>query len=181
MYPRGDNRLSGSAHQIYIPQFLTLATWGGVGAGSGTAIVKIPCPDSRLRVKFSTFFVAPAGTSIPAARLTNTQSIYVYEGEHDQSGVNGGIIPCTALEGTAAASTTFPEQNSLLGYSREFVTAADYLVAVVALGTTSPINAGSWVAQFRYQPNNVSFTPDEWNAITANCVPVLMQGPVNVS
>jgi len=174
IYPRGDDRLSGPAHQIYIPRFIRLATFSG--AGFGTAVVKVPCPDSRLRVKVAVLFIPPAGTVIAPSTFTNSQSIWIYETETDESGVNGGDIPTTNVEGTEASPTSFPEADGLLGYSREFVTAADSLKIQVAFAT-SPAVAGSWVAQFRYQPNNVSFTAEEWNAITAKCVPCLMAGP----
>lgn len=166
-----------SATQRIYTQPQTLATFGGVVAGGGTITFRVPTPDSRLRVKISVLFIPPAGQR-PNTGLAQTSSLWLYESEDDMSGVSGMTIPSTNVEGTYSAGTLIPDADGLLGYSRELVTAGDYVEGVFAAATPSPIIAGSWVLQTRYQPDAVRFTDEEWQQFVGQCAPTLTSPPL---
>jgi hypothetical protein len=176
LYPRGDDRLSGQAHQLFQPTPIVLARMGGTGAGQKKMAFRVPTPDSRLRVRLDVFFSPAAGVTPVPSGLTNLFGIWLYSTVLDRGGVSGRTIPVENVEGTEAALTTFPEADGLMGYSREFVTAADFIEGQANVGALSPnaIYAGAtWILQTRYQPNNVTFSAREWNEITAQCIPIL--------
>ncbi len=166
-----------SASQRLYTQPITLATFGGVVAGGGTIVFEIPTPDSRLRTKVSLLFVQPAGT-FSNTGLANTSSLWLAEADQELSGVFGGLINCTNIEGTRAAATTIPAADGLQGYSREFVTSGDFIRGEFAAATASPILRGSWVLQTRYQPDSVRFSPPEWDELASMCQPKLIGSPL---
>lgn len=155
-----------------VQSFDLLATFRN-NSGEGTAELLVPVPDSRLRVKLSILFIPTSGVAISGLN----GSIWLREADRDMSGVSGALIPCANIEGTAAAPTLFPGAG-LQGYSREFVTAADFILGTVEFSDGGPSANGSWVFQCRYQPNNVRFTNDEWDKIAANCNPSVNVGPI---
>lgn len=151
--------------QRYIPKPVVV---GQVVAGStGTkknSVFQVPFPDSRLRVKISLLFKRTnASSSLPGANL------WLYETDVDDSGMTGDNVPLTNIEGTFAAPTVIPAAVGLLGYSREFVSAADYVEGQLQM--TGDGTTGYWVLQTRYQPQSVSFSREEWDLITAQCNP----------
>lgn len=148
-----------------IVTFDTLATFAG-GSGIGTTDFKVPIPDSRLRVKLSILYILPGNTAV--SNLSST--LWLREADEDASGVTGALIPLADIEGTSAAPTAIPSNTALLGYSREFISAADYIVGTFAT-LLAPSALGSWVLQCRYQPQAVRFTDEEWEEIAANCNP----------
>ncbi len=157
-----------------IQTFDTLLTFR-TGSGVPRAVVfQVPIPDSRLRVKISVLFVPPSG--IAASGLTG--SIWIAEADRDESGVSGDLIPLTNVEGTQAAPTAIPSAAGLQGYSREFVSAADFLEATCSFTSGGPSAGGSWVLQCRYQPQSVRFTNEEWEEIANQCNPGVSSGPV---
>lgn len=153
-----------SAHQIYVPStVIPLVKSSQAGAGTVFTTFKVKTPDSRLRTKISVIFVPNAGGS-PVVDLTAAGStIWLAEGEEDVSGMSGIILPCTNIEGTQAAPTAFLVAG-LSGYSREFVTAADWITGLFTTGTNG-VEAGVWYLQTRYQPDGVSFSPAEWDCL----------------
>ena len=151
--------------QRWIPRPLVLAQIiaGSTGAKK-TSIFRVPFPDSRLRVKISLLFKRTnTSTSLPGANL------WLAEADIDDSGMQGDTVPLTNIEGTFAIPTVIPAAVGLLGYSREFVSAADYIEG--QLQVTGDGTLGYWVLQARYQPQSVSFSPEEWGLIISNCNP----------
>jgi hypothetical protein len=148
--------------QRYIPRPVTLAA---IIAGEGISKdvnFQIPFPDSRLRVKTSIMFRG----ADPA--LNPTATLWMYEADIDDSGAQGDDIPLVDIVGTSAAPLSIPANVGLRGYSREFVSAADYVNGRL---TVNDEISGYWVLQTRYQPQSVSFSPEEWNLIIAHCNP----------
>lgn len=137
---------------------------GSTGAKK-TSVFRVPFPDSRLRVKISLLFKRTDNsiTNLPGA------SLWLAEADIDQSGMQGDNVPLVNVEGTLAAPTIIPKAPGLLGYSREFVSAADYIEGQLIM--TGDGTVGYWVLQTRYQPQSVSFSPEEWGLITAQCNP----------
>lgn len=160
-----------SARHKYVPPVRSLITFGS-GAGSATVKFRVPVPDSRLRVKISVLFVPDAGNAASSG-VALSSSIWLYEAEDDQSGVSGMSLGATNIEGTQAAPTAIPAADPLLGYSREFVSAADAIEGVLASTAGGPM-IGTWVLQVRYQPNAVRFTNEEWTEIRNQCSPTLI-------
>ncbi len=157
----------------------TFDTLGTFASGSGNiddVEFQVPIPDSRLRVKISLLFIPTSGTATSGA----SGEVWMREAERDSSGVSGSLIPCANINvGTEAAPLAIPVAAGLQGYSREFVTAADYILGTASFTGGGPTTGGSWVLQCRYQPQAVRFTDDEWNRIASNCNPVVSSGPIN--
>lgn len=160
--------------QIYAPNPIVVCISNGTNdKPPSTQIVQVPVPDSRTRVKVSLLFVPPAGTTNPVLAAGNT--IWIAATEEDMRGGGGGrTVPVTDVEGTSAAPTAIPQSTGLLGYSREFVTAADYLQVTATLVTS--LNAGAWVLQTQIQPDAVSFSWEEWDAIRRDFMPQNLTG-----
>ena len=112
----------------------------------------------------------PAAATHNPDVTTQGATLWLREVEEDNSGTSGIDIPCTDLVGTSAAPLAIPANSGLRGYSREFVTAADWLVGTLAIAT-SVGTPGVWMLQTRYQPQSVSFTPEEWRRIIVNANP----------
>jgi len=153
------------------PQLITAAT--GVVGGTWTGRVRMPVPDSRCRVKLSVIFYPRQGGAIPVA-LKESGSIWVAGYEEDTDGVSGSggmTEPVQDVEGTSDAPTQFPVSAGLAGYSREFVTAADWIEAVITLGGAATI-LGQWTLQTRIQPDaGALFSWAEWDQIRGNFDP----------
>lgn len=159
--------------QLWRPPMQPLMRQTGAGTGAvvgKTTNFRVPIPDSRLRVKVSCMFVYAAN----ATRLAVTgqgATLWLRESEIDDSGTSGDLVPCTDLAGsTQAAPIAIPQSAGLAGFSREFISAADYIEGTLAVAT-SVASAGYWVLQCRYQPNAVRFTPEEWDSITRGANP----------
>ena len=137
------------------------------GSGAARSIdFQVPIPDSRLRVKIAVLFIPTSGTA--SSGLGGT--IWLREADQDASGVSGNLIPATNIEGTLAVPTVFPTAG-LQGYSREFISAADFILGTTVFTSGGPSSHGSWVLQTRYQPQAVRFTPQEWDIIAPLCNP----------
>jgi hypothetical protein len=154
-----------------------------VGNAEGTtasAKVRIYTPDSRLRVKVSVLFLRDDPTdTTPVTRLKAT--LYIGEEEHDYSGKLGSDLICTDVLKDAAGNVihqsgplAIPEDDGLDGFSMEFVTAADSLIAIftTAQGDTEDGIAGPnghWSMQVRYQPDGQRLCPEDWDWIKRKC------------
>jgi hypothetical protein len=148
--------------QRWIPKTVTLAA---IKAGEGITkdvFFSVPYPDSRLRVKVTLMFI-PDDPSV-----TSTALLWMYEADLENGGMRGDNIPLTDLVGTSAAPLSIPKNAALGGYTREFVSAADYIEGRLSVNDEV---SGYWVLQTRYQPQSVSFTSEEWKLITAQCNP----------
>ncbi len=149
-----------------VVSFDNLLTFRNSSGVARTVNFQVPIPDSRLRVKIATLFIPTSGTATSGLGGT----IWLREADQDASGVSGNLIPAANIEGTLALPTTFPTAG-LQGYSREFISAADYILGTVVLTSSGPSAGGSWVLQTRYQPQGVRFTPQEWDIIAPLCNP----------
>lgn len=165
-----------SACQKWIPGSQRLISFITSAPGPGTVYFRVPVPDSRLRVKISVLFIPPAGDAFEFD-ITGGTTLWLYEADDDLSGVSGRTIPCTNIEGTEAAPTAIPATSPLLGYSREFSTAAD---AIEGKLVASNVTLGTWILQCRYQPQAVRFTDAEWREIKSGCNPQLTSQPVTL-
>lgn len=160
----GDRDFNGP-RQIYKPAPIMLAQQLS-GESGITAHIRVPCPDSRCRIKVTIMFVPVAGANVPAD-LAGKCSIWIAASDEDQGGAGGSggmVLPVTDVEGSSGTPTTFPAAAGLAGYSRSFVTAADWLDIDLSINGVSDAD-GSWVAQFRIQPNAVTLRWDEWDEI----------------
>ena len=172
----GSQVLNGP-RQIYQPQPIILATNSGGGESSFTTTVKLPVPSSQTREKLSVIFYPSSGA---LGDIHAFGSIWVAAAEEDTRGIGGGggrIIPVTDVEGSSAAPTSFPQTAGLGGYSREFVTAADWLQAVITLNSSS--FPGTWVLQTSIQPDAVRFDWDSWQQLRRLFIPQLA-GPTGI-
>lgn len=165
-----------SACQKIVTNPQVLATFGSIGKNGG-ATFRVPMPDSRLRVKITILFVPNAG-AYPSSGLANTCTLWLCEAEQDISGVSGSTFPCANIEGTSGTPSQFPVADGLLGYTREFISAADDIEGTFNCATSL---VGNWVLQCRYQPDSVRFTDAEWQEIASQCNPSLTSQPARVS
>jgi hypothetical protein len=167
-----------SALQKHEPNPITLVTIATSSAVPSDASVyfHVPVPDSRLRVKISVLFIPPAGDAAEFD-ATTFASLWLYEVDEDASGVSGRFIQTTNIEGTEASATAVPEAAPLLGYSREFVSAADAIEGKLTI--LNNITFGTWVLQTRYQPDSVRFTNEEWDELVRQCQPTLKTAPIS--
>lgn len=166
-----------SALHRHVPPPRTLITFGASASGGPYEVqFKVPIPDSRLRVKITLLYVRPAGSSA----MDFTATLWLSERDLEDAGVAGSLIPTTDIEGTSASPTTIPANTGLAGYSREFVTAGDYIVGRLVASPGAIEDLGSWVLQTRYQPDAVRFTHAEWQAIKAQANPSITVGPLKI-
>lgn len=179
---RAGNRNLNGPRQIYMPAPIILCTNAGVAESPLTYAtrVRVPTPDSRCRVKLSILFVPTSGEA--PDDITGNSTLWAAACDYDQKGIAGGggrTIPETNLVGTEAAPTAIPVSAGLLGYSREFVTAADVIEANFATQTISGVQ-GAWVLQTRIQPDAVTLDWVEWDEIRRLFLPLSLgaQGAV---
>jgi len=161
--------------QIYRPKPIILAVNSGGGESSFTTTVKVPVPSSQTRIKLSVIFVPAAGNAIP--NIAAIGSIWVAACDEDQGGAGGGgglLLPVTDVEGSSGTPTPFPQTNGLSGYSRTFVTDADWLQAVLVLDSVA--TPGAWMLQTLIQPNSVYFPWEAWDQIRRAFDPVNLGG-----
>jgi hypothetical protein len=173
------SRTFNGPRQICIPQPIILASNSGAGEESFTTTVKLPVPSSQTRVKLSVIFYPTSGE---LGDIHGAGSIWVAAAEEDFKGISGSggrLIPVTDVEGSSAAPTSFPATNGLGGYSREFVTSADWLQAVISLTSIGGGLAGVWVLQTSLQPDAVTFDWQSWEQIRRLFVPQLI-GPTGI-
>lgn len=179
---RSGNINTNGPRQIYMPApILLCANTGGEGGLTYSTVVRVPTPDSRCRVKLSIIYV-PADGQAPAD-VTGATTVWVAGCDYDQRGVGGGggrTLPVTNVEGTQAVPTAIPKAAGLLGYSREFVTAADCLEATLVITSISGIGQGTWVLQTRIQPDAVTLDWKEWEQIRALFNPLNLGNPGSV-
>jgi hypothetical protein len=162
----------------YHAQYMPLITFVA-DAGTGDVRFRVPGVDSRLRIKISVLFVPPGGTA-PNIAGGSGATLWLVEAEKDRSGQSGITIPATDVEGTAAAPTTIPANAGLGGYSREFVTSADYIEGTLNAASQAGMGGGQWVLQVDYSPDAVRFTDAEWESLREKMSPRVLGGSVVV-
>lgn len=164
------SRTFNGPRRIHVPKPIILANVGGSGeAPPFTTTIKLPVPSSQTRIKLSVIFYPRSGA---LGNVSLGSSIWVAACEEDTAGISGSggrIVPVTDVEGSSTTPTSFPQSNGLNGYSREFVTSADWLQAVVTLQSLGV--AGTWVLQTSIQPDAVNFDWDSWEQIRRLFVP----------
>ncbi len=173
-----NQKRTDSALQRFVAPYVPLINVDGTGVRTAVADFEVPIPDARLRTKVSLMFNPPAGTPLTVDLTAGSGLIWLYEGEKDESGVSGVILPAANISGTQAAPLAIPVAAGLYGYSREFVTLADKVRGHFAFGTFA--HEGTWGLQVTYCPDSVRFTPDEWDVITQSCNPTRV-GPVGIA
>jgi hypothetical protein len=174
------------ALQKWRPRFSPLVVTKVIPEGTPTASIKfrVPIPDSRLRVKISLLFVFKAGTMPEApssvSLAAGAATLWLYEADQEDAGATGNTIPCTNVEGSSAVPTPIPTPGTgstavgLAGYSREFITAGDYIEGVFSTGYNGFL--GTWVLQLRYQPDTGQrFNDIEWAQIKGLSKPEVPQ------
>ena len=101
--------------------------------------------------------------------------------EEDESYGAGfsGYIPLTTIVGdpTTGAPLALPEFPGLMGYSREFVTAADAVHGHLHYGNAI---LGKWVLQTRYQPAGQRLPDPDWQETLQLCNATLISAPGNL-
>jgi hypothetical protein len=150
--------------QFYRPAPIVLAQATGGEESGITVHVRLPVPSSQTRIKLSVVFFPQQGDALGDISLSG--SILVSANEEDQGGAAGSAgrsVPVTYVEQTAGAATPFPLFSGLAGYSREFVTSADWLEADIALARS--IQSGFWVLQTSIQPDSITFEWSAWDQI----------------
>ena len=150
----------------------SLVTFSSGYSGPATKYFKVPIGDARLRCKIATLFVPDAGGLVDAG-FTGTSTLWLAEADKDRSGLSGNLIPATNIEGTSGAPTTIPATAGLGGYSREFVTAADYIQGRLVSTGGGPM-LGTWVLQVDYSPDAVRFTDEEWAIMVTRFKPMVL-------
>jgi hypothetical protein len=149
--------------QRWIPRPIVLASIKSGDGVTKTTNFQVPYPDSRLRCKISLLFRPLVDGTTPTATL------WLAEYDFDDSGRDGADVPLVDLAGsTSATPLSIPFNAGLNGWSREFVSAADYIGGRLVVNDEVD---GDWVLQTRYQPEAVSFSPEEWDEIRSQCNP----------
>lgn len=173
--------------QLWEPDAIVLA---GLFGGSGTPVpggsvtFRVPCPDSRVRVKVSVLYL-PAQISILAGESGNvvynqTANLWIAEREEDRTGRRGCMIAVNNIFGTSAVPINVAGDGTIAGYSAEFVTASDEIFGRLATALC-PAASGRWILQCRYQPDGLSMDPCEWELVRALCNPSIDGSMLEVS
>lgn len=155
--------------QIYLPKPIVLV--GNVGGGETPANdirIRLPVPSSQTRIKLSVFFAQTSGAPVD---ISGKGTIWIAAAEEDRSGTaNGRLAVVTDVVGTEAAPLAFPVDAGMYGYSRSFVTTADWLQAVISLQPLAGAR-GNWVLQTSIQPEAVTFVWEAWDQIRRAFIP----------
>lgn len=167
--------------QRHYPKAVVLATIANAGAppaGTLPAYFRVPIIDARLRVKISLMFIDTSDASFNPD-ITGFANLWLCESDEDPDLMGSGrTYPLVNIEGTQAAPTAVPAAPPLMGYSREFQSAADYIEGKFTIVAAGTIALGSWILRTRYQPApGQRFTPDEWQKITALAQPARFNNP----
>jgi hypothetical protein len=168
---------ASAARWYYSPSRLLATFVTASGTGSRKFIVTNPPVTTRLKVSIM-FVPKPPQLPVPAG-LGFNGTLWLYEAEDQDAGVSGQTIPCTDIEGTAAAPSNLFASAGLYGYSREFVTAADYVEGIVAL-TGGGGGVGDFLVTARWQPNASAVSADEWNQLTTMTGLRVQGGPLTL-
>lgn len=163
----GQSQLQGGnaiIRQLYRPKPIIIGVAGGGGEGALVPVtIRVPVPSSQTRIKLSVMFVPSAGAAIP--NMAGFFSIWVAACDQDRGGSAAGrLIPVNDVEGSRDLPTPFPTNNGGAGYSRSFVTSADWLQAVVQLAGPGGVT-GSWVVQTSVQAEAVFLPWAIWQQI----------------
>jgi hypothetical protein len=167
-----------AATQRHYPKAVTLVqvTTSSAVPALNYVYFRVPIVDARLRVKVSLLWIMAPGSAFET-NITGFADLWLCESDEDPDLMGSGrTFPLVNIEGTEAAPTAVPSASPLLGYSREFESAADYIEGKFRILTN--VTIGAWVLRTRYQPApGQRFTPDEWQQITPLAQPTLFNTP----
>ena len=112
--------------QIYCPNPRHIFHLAGEVAG--TFEFKVRNPDSRIRMKVTLYFAPSSPQNARTVDNTGLATLWIYAADQQRMGGSTTDIPITDLDGsTRDAPISIPASAGLLGYSREFVTAGDFI------------------------------------------------------
>jgi hypothetical protein len=135
-------------------------------SGNGTFEIRVRNPDSRIRLKLTIYFAPSTPQDPQTVDITGNATLWIYAADQSRLGGHSGDIPITDLDGsTRDAPIAIPVSAGLLGYSREFVTAGDYVKAQLA--ASPPGIPGDWNVQIQAQPDGQRLPDEEWNDVRA--------------
>lgn len=146
------------------------------GLGDGTtrvADLRIRMPPGPNRIKLTVVF-SPKAAATPRV---GSPAIWVHADDNmDFSGGTSGPFVVEDVDGTQAAPTAFMGTTAdTLGYSREFVTSADYVGAEVTI--VDPGQPGTWYAKAEIFPAFTYYPIEAWKEIVASFVGVEVRTP----
>lgn len=147
-----------------------VALTAGLGDGTNApAIVRIRNPGGPNRFKLSLAFVPKDSSVVPGGGISNGSTIWVHaDDDMDNAGGSRGPFPVTDLDGTSALPTAIPQSSGLLGYSREFVTSADYVTGTLRIFDTPTGCPGTWYAKAAMFPAFAYYTSQQaWETLRA--------------
>jgi hypothetical protein len=137
------------------------------GFPDGTFEIRVRNPDSRIRIKVTIYFDPTSPINPQTVDITGSTSLWIYAADQPRLGAFTGDIPITDLDGsTRDAPIAIPASPGLLGYSREFVTAGDFIKAWLAVSAPATV-AGDWTVQIQAQPDGQRLPDDEWEEVRA--------------
>jgi len=146
---------------------------GGEGdSDPGPFEFRITNPSSQVRTRIAVNFEAGAGAPAYPDITASGATIWVASSDDPHGGASSRDIPNSSVEGTKAAPTPFPStvvggivtlDPGLTGYSREFVTAGQFLMGQLSVPPTG--FKGAWVLVVTAQPDGVELSDDAWNDI----------------
>jgi hypothetical protein len=161
------------SRQFHAPKGQVLSDFGAVG--TGTAVFRVPLPDSRVRCKVTLLYdPVPKTTNLalPQDITGVTHSIWMaledvsFAGRQDAPVPVQNVVvnPTTGLLVTRAAPLVIPSDPGVMGFSREFVSAGDSLYGELVTGYVAAV-PGRWMLYCRYQPDGLYLPPDEWQEV----------------
>jgi hypothetical protein len=156
--------------------YKTLVSYAG-GEGDtdpGPFEFRITNPSSQVRTRIAINFEAGAGAPAYPDITPSGATVWVASSDDPRGGASSRDVPNSSVEGTKAAPTPFPStvnpatglpvlDPGLTGYTREFVTAGQYLIGQLSVPPTG--FRGAWVLVVTAQPDGVELTDDAWNDI----------------
>ncbi len=156
--------------QIEVLPPIVLATMTGAGGG-GTIEFRVQTPDSRLQVKVSVLFAPTPPFSVPYDITNMGATIYLAEEDESYGATYSGYVPMTAIinGATLTSPLSLPQAPGLMGYSQEFVTAADAIHGFLGLSPAGEGSQGQWVLQVRYQPYGQRLPEADWSETKTLC------------
>lgn len=131
---------------------------------------RIRIPSAQCRVKVSVNFEPAAGFSLAtiASAIEGTGGIWLGAADEPTGGAASTDIPNANVEGTTETPFSFPEEG-LIGYTREFVTSADWVLGQLTLPSNTSGGEGAlpgaWVLKTSYQADGCVLPCAAWRRI----------------
>jgi hypothetical protein len=143
------------------------STGNGEGAGPLVGLLRLRNPGGENRIKLAIMLALADGAVVPGGGFTQSR-IWVHEDEDAPFGGSGqGPFPLVDIDPpTGLPGLLFPASADLFGYSREFVTSAEYIG--VRLGMVDPGAAGVWYAKALIYPASSYYPWEAWDQLRRN-------------